>query len=388
MRDPGACAAYPLPTFDRRSAMYDVIIVGARCAGSPLAMLLARRGHRVLVVDRSTFPSDIMSTHFIQPDGVRRLQEWGLYAAVMASNCPTIPKVNFHINGVALPTPPREPGLPDAICPRRYILDKILLDGARAAGAEVREAFSVQEVVIESDTVCGIRGRDGGGATVEERARVTVGADGMHSIVARAVNAPEYDTHPAFTCGYYSYFSGVPIEGGGEAYVGEDAGVLAFATNDGLTCIGAGTSREGFDAYRKDIEGSFYRCIEQASPDFARRVRAGRREERWIGTAETENYFRQPYGPGWALCGDAGYHKDFITGLGIADAFRDAEFLSEALDEGLSGRRDPGEAMEAYRQRRDAAAKPMYDMTVAFAQFPSLDELMAGMQQAAAQQAG
>ncbi len=354
--------------------MYDVIIVGARCAGSPLAMLLARKGHRVLAVDRSTFPSDIMSTHYIQPDGVQRLQAWGLYDSVMATNCPPIPTITFHLGGVPMPTP-ADPALPDAICPRRTVLDKILVDAAWDAGVEVRQRFSVQEILIEDGVVVGLRGRNSDGTTVEERARVTVGADGHHSIVARAVQAAEYDTHPALSCGYYSYFSGVPLPNGAEAYVGDMAGVLAFPTNDGLTCLGAGAPHASFDEYRADIERTFFRLVEKASPAFAERVRAGKREERWMGTADTENFFRQPYGPGWALCGDAGYHKDFVTGLGIADAFRDAEFLSDGLHAGLSGSAPLPDAMAAYQRRRDEAAKPMYDITVQIAQFPTLQQM-------------
>lgn len=343
--------------------MYDVIIVGARVAGSPLGMLLAKAGHKVLIVDRATFPSDIMSTHYIQPDGVQRLKDWGLYDEVIASNCPPIPHIRFHLNGQLMPTPPQPDGTPDAICPRRYVLDTVLVKAARAAGAEVREGFSVQEVLMEGDRVIGIKGRGADGVTVEERAAVTVGADGQHSMVARAVNAAEYDAHPPYTCGYYAYFSGVPLDGA-EAYISEDGGVLAFPTNDELTCIGAGTDHDKFHEYRADIEGTFDRLIEAASPSFAARVRQGKRVEKWIGTAETHNYFKQPWGPGWALCGDAGYHKDFVTGLGIADAFRDAEFLSEALHAGLSGAQPLEEALAAYQKRRDETGKPMYDITV------------------------
>jgi flavin-dependent dehydrogenase len=364
--------------------VYDVIIVGARCAGSPLAMLLARKGHRVLLVDRSTFPSDIMSTHYIQQDGVKRLREWGLYDAVMATNCPPIPKITFHVDGMPMPQPPDDGSMPDAICPRRTVLDKVLVDGARAAGAEVREGFSVREVIIDDGVVTGVRGRDATGNNVEEHARVTVGADGMHSFVARAVGASTYDERPPYTCGYYSYFSGVPLPDGAEAYVAAKAGVLAFPTNDGLTCIGAGVQHERWAEYRADVESMFYRVVEQASPPFAARVRAGKREERWIGTQDTENFFRVPYGPGWTLCGDAGYHRDFVTGLGIADAFRDAEFQAEALDAVFLGKQPFDEALAAYQQRRDTAAKPMYEMTLAIAQFPTVPELMAAMQEAMA----
>ncbi len=363
--------------------MYDAIIVGARCAGSPIAMLLAQKGHRVLAVDRATFPSDIMSTHYIQQEGVQRLQNWGLYDQVMATNCPTIPQITFHLGGVPMPAP-QDTTMPDAICPRRTMLDNILVQGARAAGAEVREGFSVQDILIEDGVVVGLRGRNSDGATVEERARVTIGADGHHSIVARAVNAEKYDTRPAYSCGYYSYFSGVPMPNGAEAYVGDKAAILAFPTNDGLTCLGAGAPRDTFDEYRGDIEATFYRLLEKASPAFAERVRAGKREERWVGTADTENFFRQPYGPGWALCGDAGYMKDFVTGLGIADAFRDAEFLSDALHTGFSTNEPLEDALAAYQRRRDETAKPMYEMTIQIAQFPTLQQMAEQMAAVAA----
>jgi flavin-dependent dehydrogenase len=285
-----------------------------------------------------------------------------------------------------MPEQPRDPNLPDALCPRRFILDTILVKAARNAGAEIREGFSVQEILVEDGAVVGIRGRNADGQVVEERASVTVGADGLHSIVARVVNAPEYDTQPAFSCAYYSYFSGVPLDGA-EIYVGEDAGTLAFPTNDGLSCIGVGAPHAYFSTFRSDIEGEYFRLMEKASPAFAARVRAGKREERWIGTQDTQNFFRRPYGPGWALCGDAGYHKDPVTGLGIADAFRDAEFLADGLHAALDGTEQWESAMSAYQKRRDEAAKPMYEMTVAIAQFPSLEEIMAGMQQQQEQQA-
>jgi flavin-dependent dehydrogenase len=274
--------------------------------------------------------------------------------------------------------------MPKAICPRRSVLDNILVQAARDAGAEIREGFSVQEILIENGIVVGLRGRNSDGASVEERALVTIGADGQHSIVARAVDAAEYDTRPAYSCGYYSYFSGLPLPNGAEAYVGDKAGVLAFPTNDNLTCVGVGAPHGQFHEYRKDIEGSFFRLVERASPAFAERVRAGKREERWIGTADTENFFRQPYGPGWALCGDAGYHKDFVTGLGIADAFRDAEFLSDALHAGFSNSEPLDDALAAYQRRRDEAAKPMYEMTLRLAQFPTLQEMAAQMAAVAA----
>jgi 2-polyprenyl-6-methoxyphenol hydroxylase-like FAD-dependent oxidoreductase len=153
---------------------------------------------------------------------------------------------------------------------------------------------------------------------------------------------------------------------GAEIYVSDRGGVLAFPTNDRQVCIAAGRPRTEFAAYRKNIEDTFYWILD-ASPKFAAKVRAGKREERWMGTADVPNFFRKPWGSGWALVGDAGYMKDPTTGLGIADAFRDASLLARALDDVLSRRPPAEEALAAYQQQRDAAAIPMYDLTLQMA---------------------
>ena len=353
--------------------MYDAIVVGARCAGSPTAMLLARRGYRVLLVDRAAFPSDTMSTHFIQRPGMARLKRWGLLEAVGATNCPAIEQLTLSFGDMKL-VPPRPPAAPDApdfaYCPRRTVLDKILVDAAVAAGAELRERFPVREIVFEGDRVVGIRGGSTA-APVEERARIVIGADGLHSTVARGAGAPEYDAQPSFTFGYYTYWSGLPGDGA-ELYFLEGAGILVFPTNDGLTCIGVGGPNDQFHQFRSDIDRHYRQYLELV-PSLAERMRDARREARYIGTAEQRNFFRRPHGPGWALVGDAGYHRDFITGLGISDAFRDAEYLTDAIDDGLSGRRPLEEALADYERRRNEAARPLYEFTckLASGQVPS-----------------
>jgi len=342
--------------------MYDAIVVGARCAGSPTAMLLARAGYKVLLLDKATFPSDKLSTHYIQPSGVQCLAEWGLLDRVVATGCPPIRKFTVFVGGTEMPIPPMEDV---AYCPRRYLLDKILVDAAVEAGAELREGFRVDQIVMDGDTVTGIVGHGRDGTEVREGARYVIGAEGHHSLVADTVGAPKYREQEALTGGYYSYFSGVPMDGA-EVVVSDRGGALAFPTNDGRVCIAAGAAKAEFHEYRADIEGRFFEILE-ARPEFADRVRAGKREERWMGTADVPNFFRKPWGPGWALVGDAGYMKDPVTGFGIADAFRDAGLLAKALDLALSGKVPPEEALYGYQERRDAAAIPIYEMTLMMA---------------------
>ncbi|HEU5320046.1 MAG TPA: FAD-dependent monooxygenase, partial [Methylomirabilota bacterium] len=329
-----------------------------------------------LLVDRDTFPSDILSTHYIQPQGVAQMRSWGLLPALEATDCPPLEKTTFHLGDLAI-SPPRPPGMPPAYCPRRTVLDKILVDAAREAGAEVREGFSVREVLIKDGRAVGVRGRaKGADADAVEHATIVVGADGMHSMVARAVGAPSYHERPSYTCGYYTYWSGVEMEGA-ELYLGEGTGALAFPTNFGQVCVAVARAHAEFAEYRKDIEGNYLRWLEGTAPSLGAQVRAAKREERWVGTADVPNFFRKPYGPGWALVGDAGYHRDPVTGLGIMDAFRDAELVATAIDDGLAGRAPMEEALAAYEQQRNEAALPAYEVTCKLASLPPREEVLA-----------
>ena len=352
---------------------FDVIVVGARCAGSPLAMLMARRGYRTLVVDRATFPSDTVSTHVIHPPGVAALRRWGLLDQVTATGCPPVGRYSFDFGPVALAGAPGSAESPFAYAPRRTLLDKILVDAAAAAGAEVREGFTVEEVLVSDGRVTGIRGHDPGGASVVERARVVVGADGRNSAVAKAVRPAQYEDRPPLTVGYYSYWSNLPTDTF-EAYSRPGRGWAVCPTNDDLTLVVGGWPHAELVEHRDRVEAELMAMFE-LSPGFAERIRGAKREERLVG-ASVPNYFRAPYGPGWALVGDAGYSRDFITAQGITDAFLDAEGCARALDAALAGTLPYDEAMAGYQTARDSRAMPVYQMTLQIASLQPPDEQM------------
>ncbi len=343
------------------SKSFDAIIVGARCAGSPTAMLLAREGYRVLLIDRATFPSDTVSTHLIHPPGVAALESWGLLERVLATGCPPVDTYAFDFGPFTISGAPGTTSAPVAYAPRRTVLDKLLVDAASEAGAEVREEFTVESLLVEDGRVVGVRGHARGGKTVEEHAGVVIGADGRYSLVADAVSADEYNERPQLEVSYYSYWSGLEMNGRFETYIRPGLGFAAWPTNDGLTLVIVGRPYAELEAARTDIERTYLEAL-GAVPDFAERIRTATREERFAGTA-VRGFFRKPYGPGWALVGDAGYNKDFITAQGIHDAFRDAELCATALGETFSGARRYEEAMGEYHARRDRQVLPMYEFT-------------------------
>jgi 2-polyprenyl-6-methoxyphenol hydroxylase-like FAD-dependent oxidoreductase len=343
------------------AGQYDVIVVGARCAGAPTAMLLARKGYKVLVVDRASFPSDTLSTHILHPPGAAAMKRWGLLDRLTATGCPPINTYAFDFGPFTIAGAPGTDDSPVAYCPRRTVLDKLLVDAASEAGAEVREEFTVEDIVVEEGVVVGIRGHSKDGQTVTERAKVVVGADGRYSRVAEAVGPERYNEKPQILCGYYSYWSDLPVDGRFEVYIRPGRGWAAAPTHDGLTLVVAGWPFAEHDANKHDVEGNYMKMFEMA-PEFAERMRGAKREARFSGTA-VENYFRKPFGVGWALVGDAGYNKDFITAQGITDAFRDAELCASAIDQSLSGTRGYDAAMAEYQSVRDEHVLPMFEFT-------------------------
>ena len=343
--------------------MYDVIVVGARCAGSPTSMLLAQRGLRVLLVDKSTFPSDTVSTHILWPHGAEVLGRWGVLGALEATGAPPIcRRMRFDVGPVAL-----YGSVPDAnqgrggFCPRRTVLDQVLLQAAAKSGVEIREAFTVESLLFDGDTVVGIRGHERNGPAVEERARLVIGADGVHSFVAQSVGAQEYDRRPVAVCAYYSYFSDV-AQDDIELFVRDHCALGGAPTNDGLHLVMVNWPARQFAEVRRDIDSHVQRALALA-PDFADRVNGGKRQETWYGTAGVPNYLRKPYGKGWALVGDAGYSRDPITAQGMSDAFIDAERLVGAIGAAWSGDRTLEGSLAAAEAARNERVRPMYEFT-------------------------
>ena len=369
--------------------MYDVIVVGARVAGSPTAMLLAREGYRVLLLDKATFPSETLSTHMITVAGSAQLRRWGLLDQVEATNCPPVKNIvldlEFDDYGRVILTgfpPPIDGDFAAIYAPKRTVLDKILVDAAVAAGAEMRENFTVKEILMEGERVTGIRGNTPGGQTVTETACLVVGADGMRSLVARSVDAPMYATTPPEACGYYTYWSGVPLKGL-EFYTRPQRTVIAFPTNDQHSAIFMEWPNREFRTFRANLEANYLKTLDDIAPDLAERVHAGKLAHRFMGTADLPNFFRKPYGPGWALVGDAGVHKDPITAQGITDAFRDSELLARAIDAGFAGRQPLDEALAGYEQKRNEILMPIYEFIVEHATLepfaPEFQQVMAAL---------
>jgi flavin-dependent dehydrogenase len=345
--------------------MYDAIVVGARCAGAPTAMLLARRGHKVLLVDRSKFPSDVLhSTLWIHQPGVQLLQDWGVLDEVIATGCPAIRDWYVQMGPLVYrgSPPPAAGGQANGYAPRRYLLDKILADAAARAGAEFRDGVAVEEIVMDGDRVVGIRTAAGPGI---ERAKIVIGADGIHSRVAAGVRAPEYDVREARLSACYTYFSGVSMIEGAQAelYVADHRAIFGWVTNDGQVLFGVNWQAHELEGMSKDLERSFFGTVEALAPDLYRRLRAGKREDNFITGRLPKCFFRKAYGPGWALAGDAGAAYEYSTAQGITNALRQAQYMADAVDEGLAGRRPMDEALADFERRRNEIEQPYYDFT-------------------------
>ncbi|HEU5330401.1 MAG TPA: NAD(P)/FAD-dependent oxidoreductase [Thermomicrobiales bacterium] len=348
---------------------YDAIIVGARIAGSATALGLAARGWRVLLLDAATFPSDTLSTHLLWSDALAGFDRLGVLDAVLAVGAPALTRVQLAFGDVQNSAPiPTRPGYPPLLSVRRIVLDDILARRAGvAAGVTLREGSGVEQLCWEHGRVSGVRGvRRATGERFAARAPVVVGADGRHSLVARQVNAAAYDVVPPLLATYYRYYRGVPplTPPALEAYRDVAGGFCYLFPCDGdLWTLAVAFPQADFAAVRQDHERQLAVHLAR-KPGLLERLAGAEPAGPWRGAGDLANFLRVPYGPGWALAGDAGYHRDPITARGISDALLTAELLAAALDRAWRGALPYGEALHAYQLGRDAAIRPLYDFTV------------------------
>ena len=350
------------------SQNYDVIVIGARCAGAPTALLLARKGYRVLLVDKASFPSDTISTHMIHPPGVAALKRWGLLERLEATGCPPITSYSFDFGPITISGSPRPiDGIAEGFGPRRTVLDDLLVDPPSAPALSCARHSPSTRSLFEDGSVAGIRGHAKGGAPVTERARVVIGADGKHSILAKAVRPEHYNEVAQLQTGYYAYWSGLPVERLRDLHPRRTRARLRRDPHPRRPDVpGRWLAYAQFRPTATTTRATTCGCSSSPPPSpngcAAPSARRGSRR-----SATCTGSSARPYGPGWALVGDAGYHKDPITAFGISDAFRDAEQAAAALDDAFSGRRPYAEAMAAWQQTRDAESLPVYGLTCEFA---------------------
>jgi flavin-dependent dehydrogenase len=355
------------------------VVVGARCAGAVTAMLLGRLGYRVTLVERGRIRSDTLSTHGIARGGVVQLAKWGLLDQVLASGAPAIRQVVFRAGGVedVRSVKPRD-GVDLLVAPRRYVLDGILVDAAAAAGATIRAGLTATGLLGADGRVEGILARRADGTVACLPATIVVGADGVRSRMATLFGSAVRESHPTDNATFYAYICG-PSWRGFEFHVGEFADgrtgyAGVFPTHHGAACVWVCCPASKVGGLRGAAVEPFLNLLGSVSPTLAARMGAGRVVSPVRGAVRLPNHLRRATGPGWALVGDAGYHRDPITGHGITDAFRDAELLTRSIDDHLRG----GAAdLSEYEATRDAALRETFDLTCAMTGYPPLGEFIA-----------
>ncbi len=357
-----------------------MVVIGSRCAGAATAMLLARAGHDVAVIDRSTFPSDVLSTHGLVRGGVVQLRRWGLLEEVLASGAPAVREVTFRRDDTEITRQIKDAsGVDHLLAPRRHVLDALLVGAAQDADAEVRTGITATGLRRDgADRVVGVDAQTMDGQAIELSARYVIGADGLRSRTAGWAGARVDDSFTPETAFLYMYVA-APAWPAYEFHVAPDAFAGVFPTHGGEGCVWLCRPTAALTSLRAaggDRAAALVEELDTVSPTFAARVRAGRITSVVRGAARLPSFVRQPVGPGWALVGDAGYHRDPITGHGITDAFRDAELLATAIDGSLRDPADEQEAMLAYSTCRDAALRETYDLTKALTSFPHPDRFV------------
>ena len=349
------------------SLYYDVVIVGARVAGSILATLLGEGGHRVLLLDRSSFPSDTLSTHFFRAPALSAFNQVGVYDEVQAV-APHL-TVNYNVvDGIVFPEPVDRPAdYPFYMCVRRITLDDMLLRRAtRTPTVELREGAQVTGLQREGDRVVGVRWKDSNGYA-EATARVVVGADGVRSFVAKEVGVQTEHEEPINRAMYYAYYRGIRPNEGPAAEFHYRGNYLAycFPCDGELTLLASSVPIAEFVEFKRDPEAKFLSEI-GAMTALAPRLAQAEREGPIRGTGSIPGYLRIPYGEGWVLVGDAGMVMDPWSGQGIDQASTHAVSLASHLADYLSERSDWETAIQAYHRERNEFSLQTYQRTCTF----------------------
>jgi len=346
---------------------FDVVVIGSGVAGAPTAMLLARSGHKVLLIDRHIFPRDSLSTHFIWPRGVSYLNRWGLSKPIF-DKTPHFTTLEMNVEGISLkgsvPLAHLEArfrqlhgdsrDVTNTYCgPRRYFLDQFLQDEARKAGAEVRDGTSFIEPILEDGAVTGVRLEGPTGNPISVRARLVVGADGMHSNFARKIGARVTQSWNLSTFAYWGYFSGIKKDGLAFYRKGR-LGMAIFPTSGGAHMVLAYGPTGWWNDFHKDAENNFHKTIAFCDREIGELVLAGKREEPFKACGHMPAFHHELWGHGWVLVGDAGSFKDQVTAIGITHAFRDAELVTQFINRAFAGEMTMDSALANYASVRAA----------------------------------
>jgi flavin-dependent dehydrogenase len=348
---------------------FDVIIVGARCAGAATALLLARAGARVLVIDKGAYGTDTLSTHALMRGAVMQLHRWGVLPRIQRSATPPVRSTTFgyRTSQTVIAIEPRY-GVDALYAPRRTVLDRALVDEATLAGAQFSYGTTFTSLRRNaSGRVSGLSMAAPGGLC-ELRAELVIGADGLYSTVARHAGAANMLTGVHTTATLYSYWDGVAAEGY-EWHYGDRVSVGMIPTNAGLTCVFV--SMPAIDlttAARPNAAAGYDRVLRTRFANVAARIAGARRVEPVRGFGGCPGFLKQSVGDGWALVGDAGYFKDPLTAHGITDALRDAELLAGAAIRGTEA------AFAAHHQMRHDLSRQLFAITDQVASFNWTDE--------------
>lgn len=348
---------------------YDVIVVGSRIGGGITAVTLGEQGRRVLALERDRFPSDTLSTHFFRAPTLRALRQIGLLEQVQTS-APRLTTDFNVVDGLAFPEPVDGPeDYPFYLCVRRITLDGLLADRVRrTSGVDFREHARVDGLISEGPRVVGVKwtGPDG---PERARARVVVGADGVRSVVAAQVHPAYEHQEPVRRAMYYAYVQGMPGQDvpAAEFHYRGNHLVYVFPCDGELTLLAASVPVSEFDEFRHQPEARLWQEL-HAMTQLAPRLTKAKREGPVRGTGSIPGYLRVPFGPGWALVGDAGMVMDPWSGQGIDQASTHACILARQIDAFLSGEADWDSAMQQYHRERNDFSEKTYLRTCRFAQ--------------------